>query len=352
MQKVIRKSQAGNLLEKVNSIKPPRSIICPDCKTTTRMRICPSCHSELPHTVGEYSDLIFSVIGAKESGKSHYIAVLLKMLKNEIGAKFHCNLLALNDDTIDRYREDFFNPVFRRGEVIQATRSARADFSIRIPLIYTLSFMRKGLFKKDRIRDVVTMVFFDTAGEDLDDKSVILTENKSIFNSSGIIFLLDPLQLPRIRAKLKGGVALPGENTEAEDLLERTAGLIREAKGLKSNQKIDIPIAVAFSKIDALDGVLDQASCLRFPSRHNGVFDVDEFEDVNSEMEARVIEWSGEAITNQLRANFNNYAFFGLTALGCNPHGSDKIAKLRPRRVEDPILWLLWKHGLVNAKKK
>ena len=351
-RRIVQISRPTNIFKRVISLlKMPKEAICSNCNEKTSERVCPDCHSELPYTTGDFKDLIFSVIGAKEAGKSHYISVLLHKIMNEIGAGYDCNLQPLNDGTMKRYRSDFHNPIFRKKEIIQATRSARTDFSVRIPLIYTLSFMGRGLFGKIKVRHAVTIVFFDTAGEDLDDENTMATENRYICNSSGIIFLLDPLQLPDVRANL-AGTPLPNENTEAEDLLARTANLIRKTNNLKADQRIGIPVAVAFSKIDALDSTLDPSTCLNYPSRHTNLFDIGDFEDVNSEMESLLKEWSGDYLVQQLKHNFKEHAFFGLTSLGCNPHGSQKISKLRPRRVEDPFLWLLWKHKLVKDNRK
>ncbi|HEC84714.1 MAG: hypothetical protein DRR08_19380 [Candidatus Parabeggiatoa sp. nov. 2] len=340
--KVVKIPLATTVWEKLKAwLWAPREVICGVCHEKTSLRLCPRCHSELPYTIGEYQDLIFAVIGAKEAGKSHYISVLIEKVRNEIGAHFECSLQPLNDETIRRYREDFYNPVFRKKEVIQATLSARADSRVRVPLIYTLSFK-----KKRKIRDVVTIVFFDTAGEDLDSEDTLRTENKYIYNSSGIILLLDPLQLPAVRVELPANTPLPGENSETEYLLERVAKLIRMAHGKRPTYLIKIPLAVAFSKMDALEPLLEGSS-LNYPSQHDGIFDLNEFESVNGEMESRMREWAGSLIQS-LEHNFKSHAFFGFTALGCNPHGSQKIDKLRPRRVEEPFLWLLWKHKLIG----
>lgn len=186
----------------------------------------------------------------------------------------------------------------------------------------------------------------------MDAEDTMATENKYIYNSSGIIFLMDPLQIPDVRLNLNPKTPLPNENTEAEDMLARTANLIRKANNLKPDGLIDIPVAVAFSKIDALDSILDPSTCLNYPSKHTNFFDTEDFQDVNSEMESLVKEWSGDSLIQQLKHNFKEHAFFGLTSLGCNPHGSQKISKLRPRRVEDPFLWLLWNHKLVKDNRK
>lgn len=330
---------------------------CNECGEKTHIKVCPTCQSELPFAIGQYDNLIFAVIGAKEAGKSHYIAVLINKIMNQIGSAFNCSLSAVNDATISRYRNDFYNPVFKRNELIRVTRSAKTDSSVKQPLIYNLTFKDQGIigkfFKSKRISNVVTIAFFDTAGEDLDSEDTMKTENRYIYNSSGIIFILDPLQLENVRNMLPQGTALPEENTKIEDLLARTANLIRKAKGIKMDRLIDIPVAVAFSKIDAVESLIDPSSCINYPSKHisKACFDLSDFEDMNGTMESLVRSWGGENFAEQLSLNFKEYGYFGLTALGCDSKNG-KITKLRPHRVEDPFLWLLYKHKLIKGEKR
>lgn len=324
---------------------------CPHCKKDSRTRICGACHSELPYAIGEYKDMILSVIGAKEAGKSHYIAVLINAISNEIGASFNANLQPLNDETMTRYRDEFYKPIFSKKRTIEVTRSARADKSVRSPLIYTLSFAKKGLLGGQRTRDIATISFFDTAGEDLTAEDIMRTENKYIYNSAGIILLLDPLQIDYVRDKLQGKVELPLQNTESDEILIRTTNFIRKARSIPQDKLIEIPLALAFTKCDALADLLPAQSALNYQSRHNGFFDFGDFDAINGEMQALVSKWAGKNLLNQLKLNFKHYGFFGLTALGCNPGASQKITSVRPMRVADPFLWLLNKNKLIPCKE-
>ena len=45
-------------------------------------------------------------------------------------------------------------------------------------------------------------MFFDTAGEDLNDEDTMSTVNKYICKSAGIVFLLDPMQIPAVVSQL------------------------------------------------------------------------------------------------------------------------------------------------------
>jgi len=327
-----------------------REARCEACGQTSRKRLCPHCHMELPHTMGHSRNLIFAVIGAKAAGKSHYLAVLIQQLRKEIGPELDMLLTPLDDATIRRYREDFYQPVYEEGQTIRATTSALANRRVQMPLVYSLTFTRTRLGRRT-ITGSVTLVFFDTAGEDLNDTDVMNTVNKYIYRSDGIILLLDPLQLPRVRDRLDGRVDLPDRNTETTEILSRTINLILNGRKLSPDSMIATPLAVAFSKFDAVRELVDPQFQLLADSDHRSGYDIQDFEAVNSEMQALVREWSDQPIVHEVQTRFKNFGFFGLSALGCNPH-EDRIPRVLPRRVEDPFLWLLHQERLVSSRSR
>ena len=328
-----------------------RELRCDACGQTSRKRLCPHCHMELPYTMGHSRNLIFAVIGAKEAGKSHYLAVLIQQLRKEVGPDLDMLLEPLDDGTIRRYRSDFYEPVYEQGQTIRGTISALADRGVQMPLVYALTFSRTR-FGRRYISASVTLVFFDTAGEDLNDSDVMNTVNKYIYRSDGVILLLDPLQLPRVRDRLDGSVPLPARNTETAEILVRTTGLILNGRKHSPDSMLSTPIAVAFSKFDAVRDLVDPQFQLLSDSDHREGYDIQDFEAVNSEMQALLQDWSDQPIVHQVRTHYKNFGFFGLSALGCNPHGDQRIPRVLPRRVEDPFLWLLHQKGLIPARSR
>ena len=319
---------------------------CPDCLLTSTKRLCPHCHMELPQSIGEFKNYIFSIIGAKAAGKSHYLAVLIDHFRNTIGPETDILLSPANDHTINRYKRDFFDPVYVNKQPIVATQSGLINTSVRMPLIYTLLFSGRGMTGGTKITHGVTLVFFDTAGEDMDSQDVLATVNKYIYRSDGIVLLLDPLQLNGVRDKLPPTTGLPPINTETSTIIARTANLIREGRKYSQTKQIDTPLAVAFSKIDALEPILDDNSLLLSDSNHLDGFDVGDFEAVNDEIRSLLAQWDGQPILQQVSTFFKKSGFFGVSALGCNPHKDNRIPKVIPNRVADPFLWLLHNHGL------
>jgi len=339
----------GRVLDGASGFR--REARCEACGQTSRKRLCPHCHMELPHTMGYSRNLIFAVIGAKEAGKSHYLAVLIQQLRKEIGPDLDMLLSPLDDATIRRYREDFYEPVYEEGQTIRATLSALGDRRVQMPLVYSLTFTRTR-FGRRVITGSVTLVFFDTAGEDLNDEDVMNTVNKYIYRSDGILLLLDPLQLPRVRDRLDGRVSLPMRNTETAEILARTINLILNGRRLSPDAMIATPLAVAFSKFDAVGDLVDPQFQLLADSDHRSGYDLQDFDAVNGEMQALLDDWSDQPIVHEVRTRFKKFGFFGLSALGCNPHGDQRIPRVLPRRVEDPFLWLLHKNRLIPTRSR
>ncbi len=324
---------------------------CPVCRQLSRKRLCPHCHMELPHTTGKFRNLIFAVIGAKESGKSHYLAVLIEQIRKQVGPALDLLLEPLNDHTIRRYREQFYRPIYQRGQVIRGTVSALADRDVQMPLVYSLTFSGKDFLGRRRIKGVVTLVFFDTAGEDLNDSDTMATVNKYIYRSDGILLLLDPLQLTRVRDQLNG-TPLPDRNTETSDIITRTTNLILSGREISPDSMLSTPLAVAFSKFDAVEQLVGPQFQLVSTPNHLAGYDMADFDAINSEMQSLLAQWDGLTILHQVETRYKRFGFFGLSALGCNPHADKKIPHVLPRRVEDPFLWLLYTHKLIPASRR
>jgi len=321
-----------------------KSVKCDLCKEITYKKVCPNCHQTLPTTIGEYKNHIFAVIGGPDSGKSHYIAVLINQLMNEVGPKMGFMLDALDDDTRIKYRVDFYKPLFENHTILNKTLSGNTNKNTKKPLIYGISIL-----KNNKITDYLTLVFFDTAGEDLNKEDTMSIVNKYIYRSDGIILLIDPLQMVNIRNKLIG-VPMPSTiSSQNQEILSRTTHLIKKANNLKPTDKVDIPLAVAFTKIDAIESLLDGDYQLKHNSNHNkNKIDIDDIEALSSEIKALLVEWGEGNIVNFVETQYKKSKFFGLSALGTNPHNTKKVDKILPRRVEDPFLWLLYENGILK----
>lgn len=316
---------------------------CPTCGQDSTKRLCPHCNFELPTDVGLSEEYSIAIIGGRGTGKSTYIAALVHRLKNEIGLTFQIGVGGVNDYTRTRYRDEFELPLFRHGQLLAPTRSATQEISTKTPMIFRITFPKK----------VVNLVLFDTAGEDMQSLDTMSAEARYISFSDGIIFLLDPLQIDSVRQQLAGTkIPLPAADPGAEPqlIVERLRQLYERQFGLKGTRKIRKPVAFTLAKVDALYGILDPASGLHRGGGHTGFVNRADMQSIHTEITSYLQNWMGPVFENYVRANFETYQYFGVSALGQPPTATYEIVSVAPHRVEDPILWLFYQFGIVKGR--
>jgi len=324
---------------------------CINCKEAAKQLFCDHFfNKEIPIEFLSMKSLPIALLGAKASGKSNYIGVLINEIRKKMTSPFNCSLsMTCSQESKQAYTDIYYRPLYEQGITVMGTDAA----TVVPPLIFPLRFMDM----KNRIVNMAALTFYDTAGENLNDKNVMEEFNRYITNARGIILLLDPLQVPKIRDMLtaNGFSALPEKNTEIYNVLNIIIELIRHVKNITKEQ-IQIPLALVFTKTDVLDqyNVLPEDSCLKEESEHikRGAFMKPDFENTNIQMETLIGNWLEDDLMGCIK-QFKKYSFFGATALGANPNGTKIDSKgIRPRRVLDPLLWLLAEYGYIKTIKK
>lgn len=338
----------------------PKSAKCPECGSSTYAVVCPSCHNKLPESTLLGKDMIISVVGSRDTGKSHFVGVIINELIERISVKFGGAMEGF-DDTMTRYKAGAYQRLYMDMQKLDLTKSSVQDVNNGAyrPLIFTLKLKRKVLFKEQI--DSFTLVFFDTAGEDLNDEDTMSTVNKYICKSAGIIFLLDPMQFPTVRNQLDENTVSRASSvdwkqaTRSDDIMSRVSKLIRNDKHMKSEAKINIPVAAVFSKFDAIAGLIPEGSTILETSPHcsEKVFDMADWHNVDNEIRSLLVEWGAESFISQMDVNYTNYSYFAVSALGMdnNPKEDRRIDRPRPHRIEDPLLWILKENGVIKPSK-
>ncbi|MCT2591583.1 hypothetical protein LHJ74_17040 [Streptomyces sp. N2-109] len=334
--------------------------VCQTCDGETTYRICPVCHSLLPVQFGMVENRLIAMVGAKASGKTVYMTVLLHEMMNQVGADFGAFLMGSDDNTMRRYSSDYQDRLYRDRQMFLGTRTAATNDNRVEPLVFRFGLRRRHLFG-DRPQHTV-LSFFDTAGEDFSSRESVELNTRYLANADGIVLLLDPLQMPGARDSALPGTALPG--TEGLDapvnvlgrvtnmLLAPQAGRARPGiPGLpgKSPQKVDTPVAVVFSKLDAFWHLLDPGSPLRAHPPGGGRFAVEDSLSGHEEVRQLLKDWDGVPIDQILENTYARYRYFGVSALGHSPTPDARVAPtgIQPYRVADPLLWLLSEFGSV-----
>ncbi|WP_327270190.1 hypothetical protein OG233_27645 [Streptomyces sp. NBC_01218] len=325
------------------------SAACPDCEGETNYRICPVCHSALPVQFGMVDNRLIAMVGPKASGKTVYMTVLLHEVRHRVGEAFGASLMGSDDATMQRFSSDYEERLYQDNQMFPPTSPASTTLNRVDPLVFRFGMRRRTLLGERPQHTVLS--FFDTAGEDFSSQENIELNTRYLAGADGIVLLLDPLQMPGARGHALPGTMLPG--SEALDppgnVLSRVTTMLLAARAGRPAQRIDTPIAVVFSKIDAFWHHLDPVSPLRDHAPLTGRFDVNDSMSVHEEVRRLLKEWDGVPIDQLLDIHYTRYRYFGVSALGRNPTPEARVAAtgIQPYRVADPLLWLLSEFGSV-----
>lgn len=327
---------------------------CPHCGSETTYRICPVCHSLLPVHFGQVDSRLIAMAGARESGKTVYMTVLLHEIRNRVGARFGASIMGADDETRKRFETDYEDLLYQGRHLFPSTQTAAARDGRVEPLVFRFAASRGGLMAGP---EHTLLSFFDTAGEDFATQESVDVNTRYLVNSDGIVLILDPLQMAGARIMSASGIPLPGTGAQYEtpvNILSRVTDiLLTRAKG-GAKARINKPIAVVFSKLDALWHNLDRASPLRAHPPGGPRFDVSDCLDVHEEVRHLLQEWEGSQIDQILHNHYRRYRYFGISALGQPPTLANDVAPsgIQPYRVADPFLWLLSEFGAVPKQGK
>jgi hypothetical protein len=211
-----------------------------------------------------------------------------------------------------------------------------ANAEIKYPWIFVLDRRRKGLFGSSL--KSTYLVIYDAAGEDFLSSDLINTNVASIAESDGWVFLLDPLQFPRLRQKLPKHL-IPDSVSDQTAAIERAYNFVRSKYSASVVKK---PVAMTMTKIDVLETCLQDVPAHIFKNRnYKNPTDMEGITLADGVIRRLIEENMQDNFVNQADIYFAQGMFFGISALGSSPEDGKLINGLKPLRLEDPILWLL-----------
>lgn len=305
-------------------------------------KLCPSCKEDLPFTAGSQASLVIGLIGARFSGKSHYIAALVRQLQTQVGGDLDLALIPATQKTVERYESEFAKPLFERKIVLEMTAAAPP------PLIYDLTL--SGAQWNEQGSRTVTLALYDTAGENFDSHDIVRQMVKYLGVASGILLLVDPLQWPAVRQALPSSMALPDLDQTADPnvILDRILPEVEHGKVVEGGGPLSIPAAVVVTKCDVIRaaGLVEENRLWCVDRRHVRYFDTEAHDDMSGMMAEYMQRWS-PSVYNKVRQKFSRYAFFGVSATGCSSDSTGRYRFVSPWRVEDPLLWILKELGVI-----
>lgn len=332
----------------------------PDYTRELASRRCPNsdssrkCGNLWPHNIEYMDNRIIAIVGGTFSGKSTYIASLIKQLEREpvlrnVGCKEFFPLPG--SDTEDRYEREYYEPLWMRREVLPPNKPTPNDKFVK-PLVFVMVFCNNDRWRTLRR---VNLIVFDTAGEELVDPVLMAQVSRYVLNASGIIFLIDPLTMPGIADQLplhlqpKGAIGTEGFRT-----VQRAASMIRRHRGISEGSSIPVPAVFTLVKSDLLRFPLNRGgniglnSPILCDSDYSHGFNVGDYEKVSRDVETLVNEKDGPALS-QARSSFQRASFAAVAPTGCSSDATGHYLQMEPRRCADPLIWLLWQMGFIRA---
>jgi len=325
---------------------------CPHGELPQTRRVCPSCGRDLLREYIDSGGRNIAVIGSSDSGKSTWVGVLVHELqRGQVSTRFTgMSLDLLGEASRIRYQRDFATPLFEEGRPV--TQTASALRSTPEPLMFSLRLPQPRRLGPARVAPVVT-VFYDTAGEDVARAQKMDQLMNYLDAAEGIILLLDPVQMPKVR-DLVGTNSKKTGFTEQLHVVNRLGELLREQNKGSATRKLRTPLAVALTKVDLLRDTFGPESPLRQPSRHDGVYDEHDGADVHEEVRGWLDQWYDPAFDRTIGNSFQTYRYFGMSALGAPPVSGTQLSPsgVHPYRLEEPMLWLLARFGAIKTRRK
>lgn len=322
---------------------------------------------DLPRNWANSGTICFAMAGARNSGKSVYLAMLIKLLEQyttEIGGVW----APANEETREIYDLHFGKRLFEEKMKLDSTRPASDNDSYtNEPLIFS---MGRHTLQGDTQSQNIFVVFKDVAGEDLENPNVneVRDALSPLRNAHEIIFLFDPLADEDIRNALQGHPSVAVDSSfdfaSPSVVLQNLMDVLEDARP---------HIAITMSKFDIVQQVAKSSGASQeidtimrnrgaaFNREGAGVkrpWDANDQKLLDHEIRSLLERLNARVLFNQL----NNYAAgdrpfnfncFAVSALG-SPTVGESIDPngFSPFRVLDPVRFVFDGLGLKGQGKK
>ncbi|MDR0908307.1 MAG: hypothetical protein LBM77_00945 [Spirochaetaceae bacterium] len=333
--------------------------ICPYClaelnekaieKRDSRL-YCVKCNEELPADMLETPNLIFSIVGVKGAGKTNYITAMLEEMINN-SDKLHLVSSPQNHETKTVHHNNA-RLLYDSHQKLQATEPGELR-----PQIWRV----KNLNRSSKYKvETNTFTIFDGSGKDHHDLGIDSVNCKYITASDAIMLIFDPIILKSVRDRVSKDIFKKSvadindtEYKNSAEVVNNVAAYIKAIFGLPANQKVKIPVAVIFTKMDAL--AEDFTDCMilqKSPHSEKGVFQHIDSGAVETDIKAWLASHNENSFIDAIEADFARHAYFGVSSYGIDLENKSELDAVRPHRILDPILWLFTQKGFIDTSEE
>lgn len=359
---------------------------------------CDKCGSQVPKESVTSRLFPIAVVGPSGAGKTHFLTVLAHLLCEgavwpsywtvtriirRVQAGSGGSAQGGSDDDFVNWEERLYPQKAASGLILKQT-DQRSETEPPLSLVIHLSYSKSvaNRAKEPYRKHDILLAFTDTAGEDLTHMGWEAVARKyPIFGkriAEGLVALVNPTQLRNVRDEsLSANPALRRRYDQSGLVLSAFATLqsVLAIPEIRKSMKRK-PLAVCLTKTDALIAIdkLDQQDYLAGPTdivcsteADEGRIDLTNLRDLSDATEAFLADMDGDTgfrsgnpahdgITGAAHL-FKYRSFFATDALGQTIQTAHVVGSGDrmisgppiPRRILDPILWILWQHGLVGG---
>jgi hypothetical protein len=334
---------------------------------------CPNCHLNIPRAALEMEPYFVSILGTPYSGKSYFLAAMTWELNRHLPEHFAVNFsnaAPADNLTLTDYEQSLFmnpdgetpQPLFQLIQKTQSNRPGHFDhvaygnFAVQYPrpFLFGLKPSSRHVNVGDAERISRLLCFYDIAGEQClpGADSFADAATRHLAKSNLLMFVFDPLQDPRFRAKALGGsgdgFAKAGRTARQENVLHEMASRVRRFTGLGQNAKHDRPLVVVVTKSDAWANLVPGVDVFKEPWIRNAqtkvaVVNAARVEEASYAVRQLLEKYCPEIV--RVAEDFADPLYVPVTALGQQPKPDPATKEpairpvdIKPRWVTVPLM--------------
>ena len=262
---------------------------------------CSNCNNFLSQEFIEARKIFIPIIGGASVGKTNF---MFSVVRNFIEK--------------DEYRKGFqadFSDNNTKAKYEKVIKDIKNNF---LPQ-KTASYLPKAfnIILTQAKKRTWTFYLYDAAGEAFRDMNRINIQKYNEY-SSGIIFIIDPFSLEKVRKNYKNKLSTVAASQDSiDDILSRLLTSLESTSNLKKTEKYKKPFAIILNKIDKLE---------------------DEIINKDSKKGKEQLEaWGENHFLQKISVRFENVKFFSFSTM--------KSLKNTQNDIMDPVMWIANNEG-------
>lgn len=338
------------------------TVPCPYSPHNAYLKICPHCWEQLPVATGRSSTI--AVVGASSSGKTCFTTALIRQIRKELSRETAYEMsLEWEDQAGLAYFREQERTIFSDGMLPPPTQKESPIESLQITVRFPVRGLKRRMLKGSQ--GAISLVFYDPAGEHFESLDEVYYLHY-LTTAEAIILMVDPFASEEYQAHLRRqGHDNPFAGrrvTGAADALSAFVMTMRREMN-QHDGKLKKQLAVVLTKCDE-PGMFDPDHRQhedRYPVQGSN-YDPTLAEEISKMVAQHMEEELGMSeVVALARRSFRDVSFFAASALGAPPplkkvindfgdaewRQEEPMRSPRPRRVEEPLLWILHRWGYI-----